>query len=168
MKVTRLQCTHSIETLRQTDGTHSPFQLVRQYPQVRHVIDISHGVHASYDPASFHNTHVTYHKYPTTAKIPPTEEDIKGFIAIVKECLATSRAEGYEDTEICVHCHYGFNRSGFVICCWLIEQEGYTVHEALEAFRVARPKGIRHIRISPLFQLTQDFVSTLHRRYPGC
>jgi protein-tyrosine phosphatase len=141
---------------------------MRLYPNVRHVIDISHGVDASYDPSSFYNTQITYHKYPTTAKIPPTEEEIKGFIAIVKECLATSRAEGHEGTEICVHCHYGFNRTGFVICSWLVEEEGYTVHEALEAFKLARPSGIRHIRI-----LTRsganilDFISTLHRRYPG-
>jgi len=33
-----------------------------------------------------------------------------------------------------------------VICCWLIEQEGYGVKEALEAFKNARPNGIRHIR----------------------
>jgi len=147
----------AMKILRQTDQAHSPFHLIRLYPKVRHVIDISHGVDAAYDPRSFHGTPVTYHKYPTAAKVPPTEEDVKGFIAIVKECLATSKAEGMDDAEICVHCHYGFNRSGFLLCCWLIEQEGYGVKEALEAFKNARPNGIRHIH----------FISTLHRRYPG-
>ena len=109
---------------------------------------MSHGVAAAYDPLSFQNTRINYHRYPTTAKVPPMEEDIRGFIAIVKDCLEMSIAEGYTDTEICVHCHYGFNRSGFVICCWLVEMEGYTVHEALEAFKFARPNGIRHIRIT--------------------
>lgn len=156
------------QILRQTDQAHSPFHLIRLYPKVRHVIDISHGVDAAYDPTSFHGTPVTYHKYPTAAKVPPTEEDVKGFIAIVKECLATSKAEGMDDAEICVHCHYGFNRSGFLLCCWLIEQEGYGVKEALEAFKNARPNGIRHIRKSPgQIGANADFISTLHRRYPG-
>ena len=89
-------------------------------------------------------------------KSPPTEEEIIGFIAIVKECLANSRAEGIEDVEVCVHCHYGFNRTGFAICCWLIEVEGYGVKEALEAFKSARPNGIRHVRMTPLF-VVADF-----------
>jgi protein-tyrosine phosphatase len=110
---------------------------------------MSHGVAAAYDPSSFQNTRITYHRYPTTAKVPPTEDDIKGFITIVKKCLATSAEGGFTDTEICVHCHYGFNRSGFMLCCWLVEMEGYSVHEALEAFKFARPSGIRHIRTPP-------------------
>jgi protein-tyrosine phosphatase len=142
--------------------------LIRQYSNVRHVIDISHGVQPAYDPASFTSTRVTYHKFPTAAKIPPTEQDIKGFIEIIKGCLETSREEGFYDTEICVHCHYGFNRTGFMICCWLIEEEGYGVKEALEAFKLARPNGIRHLRITRLRDLLMvDFISTLHRRYPG-
>ena len=61
--------------------------------------------------------------------------------------------------EICVHCHYGFNRTGFVISCWLIEEEGYGVKEALEAFKTARPNGIRHVRTGPMlrFCLTERF-----------
>jgi protein-tyrosine phosphatase len=102
-------------------------------------------VSAAYDPTSFQNTPISYRKFPTTAKIPPTEEEVVGFIAIVKECIAISLAEGIEDAHICVHCHYGFNRTGFVICCWLIEEEGYSVKEALEAFKDARPNGIRHV-----------------------
>ena len=103
---------------------------------------------AAYDPTSFQNTPVSYRKFPTTAKIPPTEEEVVRFIAIVKECLATSLSEGIEDAQICVHCHYGFNRTGFVICSWLIEEEGYGVEEALEAFKDSRPNGIRHVSMA--------------------
>src|SRR5690348_14158791 len=104
---------------------------------------MSHGVEPAYDPASFQHTRATYHKYPTTSKIPPSEDEIRGFIAIVNQCISQSRAQGYPDAEICVHCHYGFNRTGFVICCWLVEMAGYSVHDALEAFKLARPNGIR-------------------------
>jgi protein-tyrosine phosphatase len=123
---------------------------------VRHVIDISHGVDAAYDPTSFLNTPITYHKFPTAAKIPPTEQDVAGFITLVKGCLQTSRENGDKEAEICVHCHYGFNRTGFMICSWLIEAEGYGVKEALEAFKSARPNGIRHVRMVPLPRIFID------------
>ena len=34
-----------------------------------------------------------------------------------------------------------------MICAWLIEEEGFSVKDALEAFRRARPDGIRHVRM---------------------
>jgi hypothetical protein len=43
-----------------------------------------------------------------------------------------------------------------VICCWLIEVEGYSVKEALEAFKVARPNGIRHVGMT-LLPVVADF-----------
>lgn len=48
------------------------------------------------------------------------------------------------DFEIALHCHYGFNRTGFVICCYLIEKLGYSVEAAIKAFQEARPPGIKH------------------------
>ena len=136
------------QTLRQTDQTHSPYHLIRLYPKVRHVIDISHGVSAAYDSTSFQNTPISYRKFPTAAKIPPTEEEVAKFIEIIKECIAISLAEGIEDAQICVHCHYGFNRTGFMICSWLIKEKGYGVKEALEAFKDSRPDGIRNAGIA--------------------
>jgi len=35
----------------------------------------------------------------------------------------------------------------------LIEVEGYGVKEALEAFKIARPDGIRHVRMTLLKEL---------------
>ena len=43
-----------------------------------------------------------------------------------------------------VHCHYGFNRTGFFICSYLIEREGYGVQAAIDEFARGRPKGIKH------------------------
>ena len=42
------------------------------------------------------------------------------------------------------HTHAGFNRTGFVVCCYLIECCGLTVDEALDAFATARPPGVKH------------------------
>ena len=39
------------------------------------------------------------------------------------------------------YCSYGFNRTGFVCCAYLVEELGYTVEQGLEAFGEARPPG---------------------------
>lgn len=38
----------------------------------------------------------------------------------------------------------GFNRTGFVVCAYLIQVLGLSVPEALAAFADARPPGVKH------------------------
>lgn len=54
-----------------------------------------------------------------------------------------------------VGCRYGFNRTGFVVCSYLCEACGYSVEEAVAAFAVSRPPGIRH----------EHFRAELYARY---
>ena len=49
----------------------------------------------------------------------------------------------------------GFNRTGFVVCSYLVQALGMSVNEALAAFEEARPPGVKHER----------FVKELHRRF---
>lgn len=49
----------------------------------------------------------------------------------------------------------GYNRTGFVVCSYLVERAGLSVGAALDAFAHARPGGVHH----------DDFVVELHRRY---
>lgn len=49
----------------------------------------------------------------------------------------------------------GFNRTGFVVCSYLVQALGMSVNEALAAFEQARPPGVKH----------QRFVNELHRRF---
>ncbi len=50
--------------------------------------------------------------------------------------------------------HAGFNRTGFVVCCYLIQHAGLTVDGALAAFAAARPPGVKH----------ETFIAELHHR----
>ncbi len=44
-----------------------------------------------------------------------------------------------------VHCHYGFNRTGYFIVCYLVERCGFSLQAAVDEFAAKRtPKGIRH------------------------
>lgn len=137
-----------MKVLREQDDEHGPSAFEEAHPEIGAIIDISREA-PPYDPKSFKR--VKYQKFPTVSKIPPSKDEVKGFIKLVKDL----RAKIGDDAIIGVHCHYGFNRTGFFIVSYLIEEKGYTVDDALAAYKKSRDPGIRH----------QHFVDELHMRY---
>ena len=140
----------AMKTLREIDNTHSPDIFVRNWKgKIKAVIDISHESPV-YDPKGLDEGGIEYHKFPTVSKIPPTTDEVKGFITLVDRLRAAGTMEtsssgtNADETVIGVHCHYGFNRTGFFICCYLIEKEHFGVQQAVDAFAKGRPPGIRH------------------------
>lgn len=83
--------------------------------------------------------------------MPPTPDEVTAFIKLV-DSIRESR--GYDDNSIIAcHCHYGFNRTGFFVCSYLIQRLNFTVPKALQAFQEARPPGIKHPHfINELFE----------------
>ncbi|TID02137.1 mRNA-capping enzyme [Colletotrichum higginsianum] len=156
----------AMKTLREADDTHCPTEFVKNWGGIiKDVIDISHDKPV-YDPRSMEKGGVRYHKYATVSKIPPKDDEVAHFISLVDKLREQqkTRAEQEKWTEvdgqtqvIGVHCHYGFNRTGYFIVCYLVERCGMTVGEAIETFKAARPNGIRHYH----------FRDRLHMRYSG-
>ncbi|AEO69139.1 0afc770d-aef5-45ea-a138-d02e7b0cc378 [Thermothielavioides terrestris] len=152
----------AIKTLREVDEEHCPRVFVEKWGRIiKDVIDISHD-NPVYDPRGLEEGGIRYHKYPTLSKVPPNDAEIRGFIDLVDkirgEQKERAKADGWDEGyAIGVHCHYGFNRTGFLIACYLIERCGFTTKDAIEAFAKARPKGIRH----------EHFRDRLHVRYSG-
>ena len=137
----------AMKTLREIDDTHSPDIFVRNWKgQIKAVIDISHESPV-YDPKGLEGG-IEYHKLPTVSKIPPSSEEVKDFIKLVDQLrsqLPERRSESENDHALIgVHCHYGFNRTGFFICCYLVEKERFGVQQAIDEFAKHRPPGIRH------------------------
>ena len=143
----------AMKTLREVDESHSPKTFVSEWRgKVKAVIDISHESPV-YNPQGLEHGGIAYHKFPTVSKIPPTAEEVRDFVKLVDN-LRTSPSEN--DTRLVgVHCHYGFNRTGFFVCSYLIENEQYSVQGAIDEFHQRRPPGIRH----------EHFIDTLFVRY---
>lgn len=139
----------ALKTLRQVDDIHSPERFVKDWgSQIKDIVDISHETPV-YDPRDLEKGGVRYHKFPTVSKIPPTNEEVNTFIALIdrlrEEQKLRAEKEGWGDEwYIGVHCHYGFNRTGYFISCYLVERCGYSVQAAIDAFAQSRPKGIKH------------------------
>ncbi|KAG7660762.1 uncharacterized protein J8A68_005724 [[Candida] subhashii] len=152
-----------MKTLREGDETHSPIILESQFysnnneknssqtPQgnLIAIIDISADI-PPYNPKSFNI--IKYYKCATVSKVTPDQVAIRRFIQLVDDILSSTDVE---NPLIAVHCHYGFNRTGFLICCYLIEELGWSVQEAVEGFKVAKPPGIKH----------PHFIDALYVRY---
>lgn len=152
----------AIKTLREVDDEHSPRVFVQKWGGViKDVIDISHD-NPVYNPRGLEDGGIHYHKYPTLSKVPPNDAEVAGFVDLVDKIRADQKEkaekQGWEDGyALGVHCHYGFNRTGFLIACYLVERCGFTPKEAIEAFAKARPNGIRH----------EHFRDRLYVRYSG-
>ena len=144
----------AMKTLREIDEKHSPAIFVSDWKEkIKAVVDISHEAPV-YDPKGLEDGGIEYHKFPTVSKIPPTSEEVRDFIGLVDRLREQRKSE--DDLRLIgVHCHYGFNRTGFFICSYLIEKEGFKVQQAIDEFQAKRPPGIRH----------DHFIDTLFVRY---
>lgn len=91
-----------------------------------------------------------YIKHKCISKECPDPQNIKDFIETVKD-FKNKHPHHY----IGVHCAYGFNRTGFVLCSFLVEYYNLSVDEALKNFASSRQPGIKH----------KWFVEELRRRY---
>lgn len=151
-----------IKTLREHDDEHSPRVFAKRWSdQIYAVIDISHDSPV-YDPKKLEGNGIRYHKIPTVSKIPPTVEEVGDFIALVNRLRSELEQENADNAvwrrkspAIAVHCHYGYNRTGFFIISYMIEKAGYHVQDAIDEFERKRPPGIRH----------EHFIDTLFVRY---
>lgn len=140
----------AMKTMREVDDDHSPLKFVEKWGGVvKDIIDISKDTPV-YDPAGLERASIRYHKFPTVSKIPPTDDEVDRFVSLVdrlrKEQETRAVEEHWEEGEhaVGVHCHYGYNRTGYFIVCYLVERCGFGVQQAIDAFAQARPKGIRH------------------------
>ena len=154
----------AMKTMREVDEKHSPREFVAKLSSkirkdgVAMVVDISHESPV-YDPKGLEDGGVEYHKFPTVSKLPPTADEVEAFIGLIDRLRESPRLQpesgASRHATIAVHCHYGFNRTGFFIVCYMIERLGYRLQDALEEFAQKRSPGIKH----------EHFVNELHVRY---
>ena len=80
----------------------------------------------------------------------PSVESTQLFINIVENFIRQ------HPTEIVgVHCTHGFNRTGFLICAYLVEKLDFSIDMAVALFAQCRSPGI----------YKQDYINELFRRY---
>lgn len=138
-----------MKLMRDEDEKHSPLHILSKYPNVGLIIDLSND-EGSYEKGIFLEKAVEYKRIQIGSKVIPSSTDVFEFIRITNEFLIRNTGK-----DIIVHCHYGYNRTGLMICAYLIEVSRISVQEALKRFKEARPPGIKH----------QNYIDKLILRY---
>ncbi|KAF2110862.1 hypothetical protein BDV96DRAFT_500540 [Lophiotrema nucula] len=142
----------AMKTLREVDEQHSPKTFVKEWAgKLRAVVDISHESPV-YDPKGLEDGGIQYFKFPTVSKLPPTVDEVKAFVELIDKIKSST--DGRTGL-VGVHCHYGYNRTGFFLVSYLVEKLKYRVEDAIDEFAKARPPGVRH----------DHFIDQLHVRY---
>ncbi|XP_056422061.1 mRNA-capping enzyme isoform X1 [Hyla sarda] len=80
----------------------------------------------------------------------PTPENTETFIRLCERFTDRSPEE-----LIGVHCTHGFNRTGFLICAFLVEKMDWSIEAAVATYAHARPPGI----------YKADYIKELFQRY---
>ncbi|CAH2066083.1 unnamed protein product, partial [Iphiclides podalirius] len=80
----------------------------------------------------------------------PTQEQTRQFIDTI-----TNFKLNHPEDIIGVHCTHGFNRTGFLIVSYMVEEMDFSLDAALHSFSKVREPGI----------YKQDYIDELYRRY---
>uniref|UniRef100_A0A0N5AHZ1 mRNA-capping enzyme n=1 Tax=Syphacia muris TaxID=451379 RepID=A0A0N5AHZ1_9BILA len=104
-----------------------------------------------YSRKEVENNDCIYKKLPLKGHgSTPTEEETENFCQEVSAFLKDN-PKGV----VAVHCTHGFNRTGFLIAAYLVEELGWAIDAAIGNFAVCRPNGI----------YKQDYIDELFMRY---
>jgi len=96
-----------------------------------------------YEAADWSNFGVEYKKiFCPGHTIHKNEDLVEEFITFVSEFLSKNDDA---DLVIGVHCTHGLNRTGFLICKYLISKENWVAEEAVKAFEEARGHEIERL-----------------------
>jgi mRNA-capping enzyme len=133
----------------------TPTQAREKYPELGFVIDLTKALPGRfYDQEKEFVTHkIRYQKHPCEGhEGAPTEQQTAAFIQLCKEFWEKNPGK-----TIGVHCTHGFNRTGFLISAYLVENCDMSVEAAAWKFAEHRPSGI----------YKPEYVQELCDRYDG-
>lgn len=108
-----------------------------------------------YDPDEFIEDHSIQYKQISCRghNEAPQSNERAEFIKTCNSFLAKNP----QQQKIAVHCTHGFNRTGFLICCFLCSERDWAIDAAVTQFKAKRPPGIyKQQYIDELFNCFAD------------
>ncbi|XP_037814308.1 RNA/RNP complex-1-interacting phosphatase [Lucilia sericata] len=127
--------------------------LLKMVPNLGLIIDLTN-TNRYYDPKFFEKEGVEHKKLMTPGHETPPKYIVKRFNKMVKDFLENNTNN---DKLIGIHCTHGVNRTGYLICNYMITQMTMEPNEALDRFSNARGHKIeRDNYIDALHKLLQN------------
>uniref|UniRef100_A0A182FKL1 Uncharacterized protein n=2 Tax=Anopheles albimanus TaxID=7167 RepID=A0A182FKL1_ANOAL len=88
-----------------------------------------------YDPKEFLDGGVQYAKLQVVGKMVPKDGIVRRFMQIVDDFYRCRENQG---KYVGVHCTHGLNRTGYLVCAYLIQKLRYRARDAIELFNARR------------------------------
>lgn len=88
-----------------------------------------------YNPSVFTTQGIRHAKLKTQGKVIPKAKDVKRFFKIIDSFLEENKEN---EKLIGVHCTHGLNRSGYLVCRYMIQHLGIPPDQAIADFNSAR------------------------------
>lgn len=128
----------------------TPTQLVdyckKKGQRIGLVVDLTFS-YRYYDPKELKALGVEHAKIPCPGQEIPDEEIYANFADVLENHLALDDAG-----MIVVHCTHGVNRTGYLVCKFLVDHFMYTADDAIKAFNVARGHSMER----------ENYISDVH------
>lgn len=129
-----------ISTKTNSKDRFTPAMLLKTFPHLKYIIDLTNTTRY-YDKEEFIEAGIAYEKLMIPGHRIPDEGLMKRFFDIMDDF--SSRCA--EDEIIGVHCLHGINRTGYLICRYLVEKLGWKMDESLNEFEKARGYPIKSV-----------------------
>ncbi|XP_078494162.1 RNA/RNP complex-1-interacting phosphatase homolog [Ciona intestinalis] len=117
------------------------------------VVDLTYSTRY-YQPRDFTNNGISHHKIFVPGQIIPPPKVVSDFTSIMSKFEKNKQSD---NEVIAVHCTHGLNRTGYLICRYLIEEKKFKPKDAIEKFNSARGHKIeRENYLKDLISLEKD------------
>ncbi|XP_067938000.1 RNA/RNP complex-1-interacting phosphatase homolog isoform X2 [Watersipora subatra] len=128
------QLTQSLEESK----TFSPTDLIKKCKEsninLGLIIDLTF-TKRYYSPNEFTNAGIEYVKIPVEGQMVPKRARLDKFTEVVEKFMVDNKEK---DGVIGVHCTHGVNRTGYLICKYLVEREQMDPEKAIKLFNTCR------------------------------
>jgi len=128
--------------------------LLNKVPNLGLIVDLTQ-TDRYYDFVDVVDNGVDYIKIACRGQTVPSARDVQAFFSVVDYYLDRHSAD---DTLIGVHCTHGVNRTGYLLCRYMIQRMGIPMDEAIERVNLAR--GHRIERPNYLYDLKAHLTSS--------
>lgn len=111
----------------------TPSDLMHKVPDLGLVIDLTFKYPCYYEPMEFLENGVDYKKIGCPGHVLPPEETFLNFCDTID-----AFHQEYPDQIVGVHCTHGINRTGYMVCRYMVERRGFSADQALKIFAEMR------------------------------
>ncbi|CAG0920543.1 unnamed protein product [Notodromas monacha] len=132
----RAVITESVEIANKVpeDKRFGPTDVLEQIQNLGMVLDLT-ATQRYYDPQFFMSQGIRYFKLVCEGRVIPGADTVRAFFA---QMDGFRNDPGMRGCVIGVHCTHGVNRTGYLICRYMIQRLGLSAQEAIQKFEAAR------------------------------